>query len=117
MKGWGALILVMATAGCGSVRYIGTEAEMQQVARGAAELMKKDPYSQTVASAGTGAHMALSAMLAPKPQESECVPTLSGGCLQSWQTHAEPAKESEKTLDAYTGLPTDFYKSTSIGKD
>jgi len=121
MRTVGAVVLVVALGGCG-LRYTGTQEQMQQVARGAAELMKKDPYSDTVAAAGTGAHMALSAMLVPDQSEPEagCVPRITGsGCIKSWQAGAaEKADQDPKnSMKSFTGLPDDFWKTTSIGKD
>ncbi|WP_059411686.1 hypothetical protein [Cupriavidus basilensis] len=118
MRTVGAVVLVVALGGCG-LRYTGTQEQMQQVARGAAEMMKKDPYSDTVAAAGTGAHMALST-LAGQPSEAApaCAATLSGGCLQPWQTYGGTADQGRKTsMKDFTGLPDDFHKETTIGKD
>ncbi|WP_147310539.1 hypothetical protein [Cupriavidus taiwanensis] len=109
---------MMVLAGCAGVQYTGTEEQMQQVARGAAELMKKDPYSGVVSAAGTGAHMALS-MLAKPAEEAEpaCVQTFRG-CLPAWQANAAPAEYGQgNSMEEFTGLPKDFYKTTSIGKD
>lgn len=102
-------IVVLGLAGCG-LRYTGTEQQMQQVARGAAELMKKDPNSGMVAAAGTGAHAALTAVMGQQEEEPKafCVQMLSG-CYASMEYG--PRK------DDWSGLPPDFYKTTSIGKD
>ncbi|MFJ4294193.1 hypothetical protein ACIP1U_31190 [Cupriavidus sp. NPDC089707] len=72
-------VLALVLAGCG-LRYTASEEQMQQVARGAAELMKKDPYSGVVTAAGTGAHVALSMALSqPEPEaQGFCVKTLTG---------------------------------------
>ncbi|WP_454710720.1 hypothetical protein [Cupriavidus nantongensis] len=55
-------VMVLGLAGCG-LRYTGTEEQMQQVARSAAEMLKKDPYSGTVTAAGSGAHLALKTIM------------------------------------------------------
>lgn len=121
MRGVVVGLMVLGIAGCGGVRYTGTEADMQQVARGTAELMKKDPNSDVVAAAGKGAHVALNMMLGAPQQEAQtvnldgkpCVQMFSG-CFAS-QDKQEP--ESTGKPDSYTGLPKDFWKTTSIGKD
>lgn len=119
MRGVAVWLAALAIAGCGGVRYTGTEADMQQVARGTADLLKKDPNSDVVAAAGKGAHAALTMMLAPQ-QETRTV-TLDGKpCVQmvsGCYVSQDGAPASGKSIDEWTGLPKDFYKTTSIGKD
>lgn len=122
MRGVAVGLIVLGIAGCGGVRYTGTEADVQQVARGTAEMMKKDPNSDVVAAAGKGAHVALTMMLGAPQQEAPQTVNLDGkpcvqmfsGCFAS-QDKQEP--ESSGKAGNYTGLPKDFYKTTSIGKD
>jgi len=68
--------MVLGLAGCG-LRYIGTEDQMQQVARDTAEMLKKNPYGDMVSGAGTAAHMVLSATMAQQ-SEPEAKPQIMG---------------------------------------
>ncbi|WP_427306615.1 hypothetical protein [Cupriavidus sp. H39] len=112
-----AVVAVVVLAGCG-LRYTGTEQQMQQVARGTAELLKKDPYSDTVTSAGTGAHLALSTLIPAESKSDDlaCMPGVLAGCVRPWQAGAVTGQRQQPATD-FTGLPNDFYKTTSIGKD
>ncbi|WP_354682659.1 hypothetical protein [Cupriavidus necator] len=83
-------VMVIGLAGCG-LRYIGSEDQMQQVARGTAELMKKDPYSDTVTAAGSGAHLALKAIMSTPETAAP-------------QVHGAFADEAKTQHDAYMEL-------------
>jgi len=131
MRTVGAVVLVVALGGCG-LRYTGTQEQMQQVARGAAEMMKKDPSSDTVAAAGTGAHMALSAILGPEAETAQ-KPQVIGAFADETAVQREKymellrkrpsmyggtADQGKKTsMKDFTGLPDNFHEETSIGKD
>lgn len=109
------MAVALAVAGCSGIRYTGTEQQMQQVARGAAEMAKKNPYSDMVTGAGTAAHMALSATMGgetPAPERT-CTPGLNG----CYDKAADGAPSKGNSMDSFTGLPDGFYRQTSIGKD
>lgn len=117
MRGVIVGLVAVGIAGCSGIQYTGTEEKMQQVVRYAAVLLKKSPDDETVTAAGNGLHSVASSLLA-QPAESTCTPTLSG-CLQPWQTAGSPPTSygEKHSMKSFTGLPDDFYKTTSIGKD
>ena len=84
-------VMVLGLAGCG-LRYIGTEDQMQQVARGTAELMKQDPYSGMVSGAGTAAHAVLSATMG-RQSEPEAKPQIIGAFSDEAKTQHEAYME------------------------
>lgn len=111
---------VVALSGCARLQYAGSEAQMQQIARGAAELMKKDPYSDTVAAAGTGVHTALTMVMGQPAAPTEPEPvltTLPASAMRAARLNVEPASSDTQAGADFTGLPPEFWKSTSIGKD
>ncbi|WP_284454409.1 hypothetical protein [Cupriavidus campinensis] len=88
---------------------------MQQVARGAAEMMKKNPYGDAVSAAGTGAHMALSMAIGGEAAAKvDCTPGLNGCYVKDTAGTTQAAGAG---MDSFTGLQNDFYKTTSVGKD
>lgn len=77
------MAVALAVTGCGGIRYQGTEEQMQQVARGAAEMAKKNPYSDTVSAVGTGAHMALKMTMGQEePPQTEYRDVSGRKCVQ-----------------------------------
>ncbi|GLC96831.1 hypothetical protein Tamer19_62400 [Cupriavidus sp. TA19] len=84
-------VMVLGLAGCG-LRYVGTEDQMQQVARGTAELMKKNPYGDMVSGAGTAAHMVLSATMGQQ-SEPEAKPQIIGGFGEEARAQHEAYKQ------------------------
>lgn len=117
MRLMAGMAVTLAVAGCSGIRYTGTEQQMQQVARGAAEMAKKNPYSDMVTGAGTAAHMALSATMGGETAapEQTCTPGLNG-CYDKAATSMVPPSRTDG-MDSFTGLPAGHYKQTAIGRD
>ncbi|CAJ96098.1 Hypothetical protein H16_B1308 [Cupriavidus necator H16] len=113
-------VMMLALAGCG-LRYVGTEDQMQQVARGTAEMLKKNPYGDMVSGAGTAAHMALSMTMGQSQQAEEKRDISGQPCVQMFTgcyvSQDRPADGDKYSMESFTGLPNNFYKNTSIGKD
>lgn len=113
MQQWG-WVAALALAGCGTAGAP-SEETWHQVMNAAASNMKRHPGSDAVAVAAKSAH-ALTTAAAGASTTVDCTPTLTGGCVKNYGSAPMGDSQARGESD-FTGLPPDFWKSTSIGQD
>lgn len=113
MQRWG-WIAALALAGCGTAGAP-SEETWHQVMNAAASNMKRHPGSDAVAVAAKTAH-ALTSAAAGTSAAVDCTPTITMGCVKKYGYEPMGGSQAHSMSD-FTGLPPDFWKSTSIGQD